>query len=639
MFAGLYTAITLLPLLPEIILALAACAVLIVGQSGRASVRRTVPHWTLGAIALALAVLKFLALRDEPLAGGCGLVFDSAADFVRTSALILGVVLTLVAWSQPTDAERGEFFSMMLFSIAGLMLVGPAADLVVLFLALELVSIPSYVMVTLSRTRRVSLEAGTKYFYLGAFSAAIMAYGFALLYGVSGTAALYGPGGTVQALADALADASEEGRLRHGLAVAGLVISLGGLLFKIAAVPLHFYIADVYQGAASAVAGFLGFVPKLAGMAAILKLVDLAGWQTAQGGLFWLLWLVAVASMTVGNVLALMQTNVKRMLAYSGVAHSGYMLVGVLAGPTGGSGLMGDGAAAVFYYVVIYGLANLAAFALLGLLRVRGQPCETVRDVAGLLGRHPGLALLMALAMFTLMGLPPTAGFWGKLALFGSALSLAQSPRIELASQPWIVALVVLALLNSALAAAYYLRVIAAVLLYENDRPAEAAPREALHMGALLCGMLILIFTFQPGVLFQASRAATQSFRVAPLEAVAGSRAVASGQTGAGAVGLQKQDHSVAGDVLRSAAQQPPSFTLVERQALLETFELPPQVVVQHVEVAPRLLCVLAGAPFEELQSPRELLALPLLLPYQPFGRPQQPAAPHRAPGFGEASQ
>lgn len=548
--AGLYTAIPLLPLLPEIVLAVAACAVLVLGQSNRAWLRRSVPHWTLGAIALALGGLKFLALRGEPLTGGCGLVFDFAADFVRTSALILGVVLTLVAWSQPTDEERGEFFSMMLFSLIGLMLVGPAADLVVLFLALELVSIPGYVMVTLSRTRRVSLEAGTKYFYLGALSAAIMAYGFALLYGVSGTAALYGPGGTIQTLADALADTSEEGRLRHGLAVAGVVISLGGLLFKIAAVPLHFYIADVYQGAASPVAGFLGFVPKLAGLVAIMKIVDLAGWQTAQGGLFWLLWLVAVASMTAGNVLALMQTNVKRMLAYSGVAHSGYMLVGVLAGPTGGAGLMGDGAAAVLFYVVIYGLANLAAFALLGLLRVGGQPCETVRDLAGLLGRHPGLALLMALAMFTLMGLPPTAGFWGKLALFGSALSLAQSLRIEPASQPWIIALVVLAVLNSALAAAYYLRVIAAVLLYENERPAEAAPREALHMGALLCGLLILIFTFQPNVLLQAGRHATQSFRVAPFVAVPGSGAESVVVPESERAGSQKEDHGIAGDIL-----------------------------------------------------------------------------------------
>ena len=198
------------------------------------------------------------------------------------------------------------------------------------------------------------------------------------------------------------------------------------------------------------------------------------------------------------------------------------MLVGVLIGPDAGTGVMGDGTAAVLYYVVIYGIANLAAFAILGLLRSGGQPCETLRDIAGLLHRHVGLALLMALAMLTLMGLPPTAGFWGKLSLFGGALAGVATGVTPVGYDRWLIVLVIIGVLNSAVAAAYYLRVIAAVLLYENDRPAEAAPHEAQHIGAVLCGALLIVFAVSPGVLLESGRRATTDMRgVGPSAVVA----------------------------------------------------------------------------------------------------------------------
>lgn len=512
MLAQAPPAFGLLALLPEIVLLVAGCAVLLVGQSRLGGLRRSTPWWTLGAIVVGVVLLRVLNahLGEEPdstqLIGG-GLQNDFLAFVVRMFALTVGVLLTLVAWHQAAEDERGEFLAMMLLSLGGLMLVGLADNLVVLFMALELVSVPTYIMIVLSRKRVVAAESGTKYFFLGAMAAAVMAYGMSFIYGVSGTASL---SGSIEAVTTAL---SRPGTLKFGLATLGIVLTVGGLLFKIAAVPLHFYIADVYEGAASPVAGFLGFVPKLAGFVAIFKIIELTGyWESASVPVYWLLWAVAVASMTTGNLLALRQTNIKRLLAYSGIAHSGYMLVGVLAGPSSG-GVLGDGVAAVLYYATVYGIANLGAFALLALLRVRGEACETLRDVAGLLRRHPGLALLMALAMFTLMGLPPTPGFWGKVALFGSALAAGQDVLID--QRPWVLTLVIIAVLNSALAAAYYLRVIAAVLLYENDEPAEAAPREAQQIGAVMCGFLLLAFMFYPTVLLNLGQTGSSVYRPA----------------------------------------------------------------------------------------------------------------------------
>lgn len=504
-------AVSISVLLPEILLLVGGCAVLLLGTG---NTRRLAPWTALVTLVLALVVTlgrgTLAAWWGHPLESGSGLAYGTLAGFVRLAALELGILLTLVNWSQARDEERGEFLSMMLFSLCGLLLVGAADNLLMLFLALELTSIPTYIMIVLSRSNPRALESGTKYFYLGAMSAAIMAYGFSFLYGVAGTASM---SAAIPAITAALA---HPGTLHYGLALIGCGLALGGLLFKIAAVPLHFYVADVYQGAASPVAGLLGFVPKLAGLVAIFKLLLLTGyWYRGQEGIFWTLWLIAVVSMTVGNVLALRQTNIKRMLAYSGVAHAGYMLVGIIAGPEAGQavaadgvGILGDGTAAVLYYVVIYGIANLTAFAVLGLLRNADRPSETLRDVAGLLRREPGAALLLALAMITLMGLPPTPGFWGKLSLFGSALTASQ-----LTGDTRLVVLVIIAVLNSALAAAYYLRVIAAVLLYDSERPARAMPAQAPQIGALLCGFLLLIFALYPTGLMSAGQVATHEIR------------------------------------------------------------------------------------------------------------------------------
>lgn len=513
MTLDVYPLISFAWLVPEMILVAVGCALLLIGHGRNGEHRGLLTGLTLFAVVAAILIDLSLRFGSGGQAGS-GLDYGFFAQFVRISTLIVGVLIVLVSWSQPAAEETAEFFSMALFSLAGLMLLGAATDMVMLFLALELVSIPTYVMVTLSRFSPKALEAGTKYFYLGAMAAAITAYGLSFLYGVSGSASLAETVGPVyQALA-------RPGTIEYGVAVAGIVLTIAGLLFKVAAFPLHFYVADVYQGAASPVAGLLGFVPKLAGFAALVKILHVAGWTSDGAGLFWLLWVIAALSMTIGNVLAIRQTNIKRMLGYSGIAHSGYMIVGLMAGPMATEGYLGDGVAAVLYYVVVYGIANLAAFAVLGALRVRGTACESLRDVAGLLRRQPGLALLMALAMFTLLGMPPTPGFWGKLSLFGSALAAGQSAGGD--TQTWLTTLVIIGVINSAIGAAYYLRVIAAVLLYESDDPIEATQREAPRMGAALCGFLLLIFTVYPNSLLGAGRSATIELRGLARSAPAG---------------------------------------------------------------------------------------------------------------------
>lgn len=502
-----YQLVSYAALLPEILLLAAGCIVLLF-QPAESNDRPPKAAWlTLLSLIGAILLLEFGPQLGISLESCSGLEFGRLSFFVRLSTLIVGVILTLVLWIQPDPREQNEFFSMMLFTLTGLMVLGSASDLVLLFLALELVSIPTYVMVALSRQNARALEAGTKYFYLGAMAAAITAYGFALLYGVCGTASLTG----MQArLTDILANPTGN-PLAFSITSLGLLLSIGGLLFKLSAVPFHFYVADVYQGAAAAVAGLLGFVPKLAGFAAMFKILAACGWQTTTGGIFWVLWTVAALSMTFGNILALRQTNIKRMLGFSGVAHSGYMLVGLLVGPHG-QGMIGDGAAAVLYYTVVYGIANLGAFAVLSVLRVRGESAETLRDVAGLLKRQPSLALLLSLAMFTLLGMPPTPGFWGKVGLFGSALSIATTSTGP--QQYWLIVLVLIGMVNTAIGAAYYLRVIAACLLYESDDPIDAIDRDAPRMGAVICGFLTLMFMFYPTALFEPGRAASSELMI-----------------------------------------------------------------------------------------------------------------------------
>ncbi len=499
---------TVVALLPELVLCAAAVVVLLAGMGGGAGRRHVAPVLT--ALALIAALVVTVWQRQSAGAAFASLNVDSLTWYVRLLSGSVGLLILLANWHVPSDGERAEYFSLLLFSLAGISLVSAADDLLMLFLALELVSVPTYVLIGLSRTHAQVQEATAKYFFLGAFAAAMTLYGFSFLYGAAGTTTLVGVAPDEPSLAAFMARPGMSG---DALVRIGMLLALAGLAFKIAAVPFHFYVPDVYQGAAAPVSGMLGFVPKLAGFVALIRVLGLTGWQF-DPPLFWLIWAMAAATMFAGNTLALMQReNVKRVLAYSSIAHTGYMLIALLAGPGGAAepsaaSPFRNGLAAVLFYIAIYGVMNLGAFAALAYFRRRsdGEPVETFAELSEAARSRPGPAIALAVCAVGLMGLPPTAGLIGKVYLFSSALSLPDGAAFQ---RPMVV-LVVLGVINAAIAAAYYLRIASACLIGEKHRDAAPpTPCPALRAGLLACAVIVILAFVRPGPLLrEAHRAA-----------------------------------------------------------------------------------------------------------------------------------
>jgi NADH-quinone oxidoreductase subunit N len=493
-------------LLPELILTAVACLLMLMGCSNKVSVRKTVPVIALLSLIGVFVLLCMRADADNHVASdpaGTLRIFHFSF-YIKLLATGVGGMLLLLAW--PSNAqgtgnsalnvgqETGEFYALMLLAIVGIFLVASANDLILLFLGIELASIPTYIMVSISRPHSVAQEAGVKYFFLGAMAAAVMLLGFSYLYGVTGTLKL-----------DEISRVLHSNLTTTGAAMApwtmlALVVLIAGFAFKLAAVPLHVYAGDVYQGAATPVTAFLSFVPKTTGMVALIKVLAATGgpnWQFPSQ-VVKLLWVIAVLTMTFGNVLGLLQYNIKRLFAYSSVAHSGYMLAGVTA-LIGAYATTSDAAQVqnsalqgVLFYLAAYGVTNVAAFGVLMLLPSRDAAwgrgfgsAETFEDLAGMGRKYPGLGLCMAVCCFSLIGIPLTVGFLGKLLLIKPALA---------GDFKW---LAVITVVNAAISAAYYLRIIEAMFLREpaGDANVEAAPRPfpiGLAVGLSVAGTLLL---------------------------------------------------------------------------------------------------------------------------------------------------
>lgn len=412
---------------------------------------------------------------------------DSLALFVRGLSLAAAAVLVLVGWNQIDDAHAAEFHACLLLISAGVTLTATANDIIALFLALELVSVPTYVLLYLPRRDAAAQEATTKYFLLSVFSSAILLYGMSFLYGVTGTTNLT----AIQA-----AVSTGNTGFTPAVLILAIVAIVAGLCFRLTAVPFHFYAPDVFQGAPTTGAAMLAFVPKIAGFVALLRLISFpvdvthaSNW-TLAGMALPLLTVVAIASMLVGNLVALLQTNVKRLLAWSSISHAGYMLVGVVAGPSTEGSV--SGVDALLFYLVAYGAMTVGIFAALSALSRSGRNYDTLDDLAGLSQSHPAIALLMTVFLFSLTGLPPTAGFLGKLNLFLAAWS----------GSPVSKTLAVVLAVNAGIAAWYYLKVVATMYLAPLRRPGEGKVEFPALLGVALCAAATLGLFALPNMLW-----------------------------------------------------------------------------------------------------------------------------------------
>lgn len=494
----------ILTIVPEIILIAVATWIYL----GAAFARRPVDATMFAVLGLVVAgmwlgVQNYQMMTDSQLAGvgvpaASGPVALDALSFViRALTLVSGFLLTLAASQGGGPRLSGEFLGSLLMAVAGVMLASAAVDLVLLFVALELISIPTYVLLFLSKSDQGSAEATAKYFFLSILSSAVLLYGFTLLYGIAGST-------MIPEIAAAIA--ASEGITT--MAVAALVLVFAGLSFKLAAVPFHFYAPDVYQGTSSGVAGLLAVLPKIAGVVVLARLVA-ASIPGIEGYGWHLVLIIAVLTMTLGNFAALWQNDIRRLLAYSSIAHSGYLLIGLTAALSlGESGAARyNGLAAMLFYLIVYVLATIAAFAALAWLGSREREVNKVEELSGLIKTHPLSAAAIGIAMFSLTGIPPLAGFWGKLTLFASALQ-AGWMNVDDTQRFLLVGLAIAAALNAAVSAGYYLRIVGVMFFGTSQTPPPAAGPRGAIAAAGLCAVGLLGVGLFPGPLMHAAQGA-----------------------------------------------------------------------------------------------------------------------------------
>jgi NADH-quinone oxidoreductase subunit N len=403
-------------------------------------------------------------------------VHDGLTVFFTLLICSIGVIGVLLSWDfvKRIRINLGEYYSLLLFSTIGMIVMAASNDLITIFLGLELMSLPLYVLVGIRRSHLESNEASLKYFLLGAFASGFLLYGIALMFGATGTTNL----GTMAAFL------TDSPMLDNPMLWAGAMLVLVGFGFKVSVVPFHMWTPDAYEGAPTAVTAFMSAGAKAAGFAAVLRLLIHVLGDSRD---VWvpMVSVLAVLTMTVGNVTALLQNNVKRMLAYSSIAHAGYVLVAVVAGGR-------DGASAALFYLAVYSFMNLGAFGILTLLGKDLDERVMVSDLSGIGFRKPALGLAMTVFMLSLGGIPPTAGFMGKVFVFGTALKAGLVP------------LVVIGVLNSVVSVFYYLRVTVALYMEEpKGEPTESSGTMASAVGIGLAVLLTLWWGVQAHALLE----------------------------------------------------------------------------------------------------------------------------------------
>ncbi|HJW89693.1 MAG TPA: NADH-quinone oxidoreductase subunit N [Anaerolineales bacterium] len=450
--------------------------------------------WTalLAAIGLAAALLASLAQAGRELVVFNGMVVvDGFATFLNLLFLGSGLVGIALAYDylKRMRIDRGEYYVLLLFSISGMMLMAVAADLIVVFLALELLSFPLYVLAGFARPRADSEESALKYFLLGAFSSSFVVYGIALVFGATGATGL-----------EQIVTAVSAGTSNSVLLTFGAALILIGLGFKVGAVPFHMWTPDVYQGAPSSVTAFMAVGAKAGGFAAMLR-VFVVALPSLSVDFTPVLWALAALTMTLGNVLAIAQSNIKRLLAYSSIAHAGYILMAVVT--FGNQAAARNAVAASLFYLVGYALTNFAAWAVVIAMEKAESSGESsglaLSDYAGLGRKYPALAAVMAVAMLSFTGVPPTLGFVGKFYLFRAVL------------EGGFLGLALVGVLTSLISAYYYLRVVVVMYMQVGEPVARRDPW--LYLTAGLAGLATVVLSIFSVPLFTwASQAVLRLF-------------------------------------------------------------------------------------------------------------------------------
>ena len=450
--------------IPVICLTMAGLAVLL-AESFRLK-NESMPLGGLAIIGLLGAGAASIFLWDRNATSFGVVIADNFALFVNLVLVVVGL-LTVFFTSQTAARDGlppGEFYSLMLFSMVGMMLMVQASDLLVMFLALETMSIAVYVMTGIRRDNFPGTEAAFKYFLLGAFASAFFLYGIAFIYGITGSTSLDRVGAVIAAQ-------SMSGNPMILLAVGLLIVGFG---FKVAAVPFHMWSPDAYEGAPAVVTGFMSTGVKAAAVAAFAR-VFLTALEPMINDWAPVLWAIAAATMIVGTVVGVAQTSLKRMLAYSSIAHGGYLLVGIVAGNDVGKG-------AILFYLAAYAITNLGAFGIIALLGSRERANDDLRDYAGLWYSHPALATLMTIFLLSLGGFPPTAGFIAKWYVFSAAVGAGYY------------GLAIIGVLSSVVSVFFYLRIVVMMYMSERDARPVPVPITAMSMAALAISVIAVLY-------------------------------------------------------------------------------------------------------------------------------------------------
>ncbi|HLO31915.1 MAG TPA: NADH-quinone oxidoreductase subunit N [Anaerolineales bacterium] len=433
----------------------------------------------LAALGLALTLGFTLAQIGIQQTGLNGMVvLDGFSTFVNALLLVSGLLGVALAYGyvKRMGLERGEYYILLLFSVTGMMLMAQAADLIMVFLSLELLSIPLYVLAAFARPKVESEEAGLKYFLLGAFATGFVVYGTALVFGATGSTNL-----------TAIVASASGGSSNLVLLSIGSALILVGLGFKVAVVPFHMWTPDVYQGAPSAVTAFMASGAKIAGFAALLRVFATA-FPSIAADMTGIFWAVSALTMILGNVIAIAQSNIKRLLAYSSIAHAGYILMAFVPYGNADPAIRNTSIAAGLFYLVSYALTNFGAWSVvIALERSEGRGLE-IGDYAGLARKHPALAAAMTVFMLSLIGLPPTLGLIGKIYLFRAVIDGG------------FYGLAVIGVLTSLVSAYYYLRVV--VIMYMREGEPETEHESFLDLTTIATAVATVVISLVPQFLF-----------------------------------------------------------------------------------------------------------------------------------------